>query len=93
MKRKLFILAAIIAGSLAINSASAQVHVSVGINEQTYPGYSYYNYPRWHGHYHDKVYYDHYHDRFYREHRAYFAHDGRFDHDRWDREHHHDHHH
>jgi len=88
MKSKLFILAAIVAGSLAVTSASAQVHVAVGINEQAYPGYSYYSYPSWHGHYRDKVYYDHYHDRFYREHKAYFHDNAHFDHDRWEHEHH-----
>jgi hypothetical protein len=91
MKRKLFILAAIIACSLALNSASAQVHVEVGINEQAYPGYTYYTYPAWHGHYRDRVYYDHYHDRFYREHKVYFRDNAHFDHDRWEHEHH-DHH-
>lgn len=82
----------IITGSLAINSASAQVHVHVGINEQAYPGYTYYTYPAWHGHDHDRVYYEHYHARFYREHRHYFRDHDHFDRDRWDREHHHDHH-
>jgi len=89
MKRKLFFIALIVAGSLAFNSASAQVHVAVGINEQTYPGYTHYSYRAWHGHYRDKVYYDHYRDRFYREHRAYFHDHDHFDHDRWNREHHH----
>lgn len=92
MKRKLFIIAAIVAGSLAFSSASAQVHISVGINESTYPGYTYYTYPAWHGHYRDRVYYEHYHDRFYREHKTYFRDHNHFDHDRWDRAHHRNHH-
>ena len=84
--KKLLFLTMIIAGSfVAASSASAQVHVSVNF-EQTYPGYTYYTYPKWHGHYRDQVYYDHYHARFEREHRAYF-HGRNFDHDRWDREH------
>jgi hypothetical protein len=90
MKQKLFLLAMIIAASLAFQSASAQVHVSVGINEQAYPGYTYYSYPAWHGHYRDRAYYDHYHDRFYREHKTYFA-KGRFDHDRYEHESHNHH--
>jgi hypothetical protein len=86
MKRKLFLLAMIVAASMAINSASAQVHVQVGINESAYPGYAYYNYPAWRGHDHDRAYYDHYHARFYREHHAYFADRRHFDHDRFERE-------
>jgi hypothetical protein len=86
MKTKLFALALIVAGSLAVESASAQVHVNVNF-ERDYPGYTYYSYPKWHGHYRDQAYYDHYHARFEREHRTYFR--GRqFDHDRYDREHH-----
>lgn len=76
----------IVAGSLAVQSASAQVHVSVNF-ERDYPGYTYYSYPRWHGHYRDHEYYEHYHARFEREHRTYF-HGREFDRNRWDREHH-----
>jgi hypothetical protein len=86
MKTKLFALALIVAGSLAVESASAQVHVNVNF-ERDYPGYTYYSYPKWHGHYRDQAYYDHYHARFEREHRTYF-HGRQFDHDRYDREHH-----
>jgi hypothetical protein len=86
MKSKLLILSMIVAGALAFNAASAQVHVT--ISEREYPGYTYYTYPAWHGHYHDHLYYEHYHARFYREHRRYFA-GGRFDHDRYERENHH----
>lgn len=87
MKKKLFLLGFIIACSLAVHTASAQVHVAVGINESAYPGYTYYSYPAWHGHYQDRAYYDHYHDRFYREHRHYFVGGhGRFDHDRYEKE-------
>ena len=88
MKQKLFVLAMIIAASLVVHTASAQVHVAVGINESAYPGYTYYSYPAWHGHYRDRAYYDHYHARFYREHRAYFVDHGHFDHDRFERENH-----
>jgi hypothetical protein len=87
MKKKLFVLALIVAASLAVHTASAQVHVAVGINETAYPGYTYYSYPAWHGHLRDQAYYDHYHDRFYREHRSYFVGGrGRFDHDRYEKE-------
>jgi len=85
-KTKLFALAMIVAGSLAVQSASAQVHVSVNF-ERDYPGYTYYTYPAWHGHYRDRAYYAHYHARFEREHRAYLR-NRRFDHDRFERENH-----
>jgi hypothetical protein len=84
--KKLFILCLIVAGSFAVNSASAQVRVSVGF-ESTYPGYTYYTYPAWHGHYRDQAYYAHYQPRFERNHRAYF-HGRTFDHDRFERENH-----
>jgi hypothetical protein len=85
MKTKFFVLAIIIAGSLAVQSASAQVQVT--ITERDYPGYTYYTYPAWHGHYRDRDYYEHYHHRFEREHHDYFR--GReFDHERFEREHH-----
>jgi len=74
MKPKLFILALVIAGSLTANSAYSQVHVNVNLGfERDYPGYTYYTYPAWHGHYRDRVYYQHYHPVFERDHRAYFA--------------------
>ena len=88
------ILSIIIAGSLATTSAYSQVHVNVGIGtpapviyERDYPGYTYYAYPAWHGHYRDRYYYAHYRPAFEREHRAYFA-GRRFDHDRYERESH-----
>ena len=88
MKPKLFILALVIAGSLTANSAYSQVHVNVNLGfERDYPGYTYYTYPAWHGHYRDRVYYQHYHPVFERDHRAYFA-GRRFDHDRYERESH-----
>jgi hypothetical protein len=87
MKAKLFAIAVLIASSFAVKSASAQTHVSVGIYEKSYPGATYYGYPKWHGHDHDRAYYEHYHARFEREHKAYFR--GReFDHDRYERENH-----
>jgi hypothetical protein len=83
--KKLLILMMIVGASLVGNSAYSQVHVSVNF-ETDYPGYSYYTYPKWNGHYQDRAYYEHYHARFEREHRAYF-HGRAFDHDRYDREH------
>jgi hypothetical protein len=87
MKKQLSFLAILLAGTLAVGTANAQVHVHVGINESNYPGYTYYRYPTWRGHDHDRVYYQHYHHRFEREHRVYFR-EGRFDHERFEREHH-----
>jgi len=84
--KKLFVLCLIVAGSFAVNSASAQVRVSVGF-ETTYPGYTYYTYPAWHGHYRDQAYYAHYQPRFERAHSAYF-HGRTFDHDRFEKENH-----
>src|ERR1700720_3984531 len=90
--KKLFILSLIIAGSLAVNSAYSQVrveaHIGVGIPapviyETDYPGYAYYTYPAWNGHYRDHYYYEHYHPFFEREHRAYFN-GRRFDHERFE---------
>jgi len=87
--KKLLVLTMIVAGSFIATSASAQVHVNVNF-ERDYPGYTYYSYPKWHGHYHDKVYYEHYHARFEREHKTYFrGHD--FDRNRWDHDHPHHH--
>jgi len=92
--KKLFVFSLIIAGSFAATSANAQVHVSVGIGapapviyETDYPGYSYYTYPAWQGHYRDRYYYAHYRPAFERDHRAYFN-GRRFDHDRYERENH-----
>ena len=92
--KKLFILSLIIAGSFAATSAKAQVHVEANIGipapviyETDYPGYAYYTYPAWHGHYRDRFYYAHYRPSFERDHRAYFN-GRRFDHDRFERENH-----
>lgn len=94
MKQRMFIIAMIVAGSLVAGTANAQVRVHATISESTYPGYTYYEYPKWHGHYRDHVYYEHYHDRFYREHKHYFADRRHFDHGRFERESHwRDHHH
>ena len=51
--------------------------------ESDYPGYVYYDYPAWYGHFRDRVYFDHYRPLFERDHRAYFL-GGRFDHARFD---------
>jgi len=92
LHKKLFILSMIIAGSFVVNSAYSQVHVDVAIGapapviyERDYPGYVYYTYPAWRGHYRDRVYYSHYRPIFERNHRAYFN-GRRFDHARFERE-------
>lgn len=89
---KLFVLSLIVAGSFAANSAHSQVRVDarIGIGapapviyENDYPGYTYYTYPAWRGHYQDRYYYQHYRPRFERDHRAYFQ-GRRFDHERYE---------
>jgi hypothetical protein len=85
--KRLFVLLLIIAGSLVANSAYSQVHVNVNFYEKHYPGYTYYTYPAWHGHYRDQAYYSHYQPAFEREHRNYFT-GRRFDHERFERENH-----
>lgn len=55
------------------------------VYENDYPGYAYYSYPAWNGHYRDRFYYAHYRPYFEREHYAYFNH-GRFDHERFEHE-------
>ncbi|HEY8971456.1 MAG TPA: hypothetical protein VIM64_20270 [Puia sp.] len=52
------------------------------VYENEFPGYVYYNYPAWGGHYRDRVYYEHYRPYFYRDYRPYFNR-GRFDHGRF----------
>lgn len=95
-RRTLFILSLIVAGSFVANSAYSQVrvdaHIGIGVPapivyERDYPGYSYYTYPAWNGHYRDRFYYAHYRPVFEREHRAYFS-GRRFDHERFERENH-----
>ena len=54
------------------------------ICETEYPGYAYYNYPAWSGHYRDRVYFAHYRPWFERDHRSYFYGGGRFNHSRWE---------
>ena len=50
------------------------------VYENEFPGYAYYNYPVWNGHFRDRIYYEHYRPVFMREHRF----DRRFDHrGRW----------
>lgn len=53
------------------------------ICETDFPGYAYYDYPAWYGHYRDRVYFEHYRPFFERDHRTYFY-GGRFDHARFD---------
>ncbi len=50
--------------------------------EADFPGYAYYDYPAWNGHYRDRFYFEHYRPAFERDHRAYFYHGG-FDHARF----------
>ena len=85
----------ILAGSLAASSAHSQVRVDARVGfgapapvvyERDYPGYAYYEYPAWRGHYQDRFYYEHYHRRFYRDHRGYFNGRRYFDHERFERE-------
>ena len=57
-------------------------YAAPAVCEADFPGYAYYDYPAWNGHYHDRFYFEHYRPFFYRDHAAYFNH-GRFDHDRW----------
>jgi hypothetical protein len=82
--KKLLILTMIIAGSLVASSAYSQVRVEARIGfERDFPGYTYYTYPAWRGHYQDRAYYNHYRGRFHREHKRYF-HGRDFDHTGWD---------
>lgn len=53
--------------------------------ESEFPGYVYYNYPAWYGHYRDRVYFQHYRPWFERDHREYFY-GGRFNRERWEHE-------
>ncbi len=53
------------------------------VYETEYPGYAYYDYPVWNGHYRDRIYYAHYRPYFERDHRGYFN-GGRFDHARFE---------
>jgi hypothetical protein len=46
--------------------------------EADFPGYAYYDYPAWNGHYRDRFYFEHYRPLFERDHRAYFN-GGHFD--------------
>ncbi len=84
--KKLLVLALIVVASLVTTAAYSQVHVDVQL-ERDYPGYQYYNYPKWHGHYKDRVYYEHYHRTFEKRYHAYY-HDRNFDHERFEREQH-----
>ena len=60
-------------------------YAAPAICEAEFPGYAYYDYPAWNGHFRDFVYYQHYRPFFARDHRAYFY-GGRFDHARFERE-------
>jgi len=58
-------------------------YAAPAVCEADFPGYAYYDYPAWGGHYRDRVYFEHYRPFFYRDHAAYFYHGG-FDHARWE---------
>jgi hypothetical protein len=60
----------------------APAPVVYGGYESDFPGYAYYDYPAWNGHYRDRFYFEHYRPFFERDHRAYFYHGG-FDHARF----------
>jgi hypothetical protein len=61
-------------------------YAAPNVIEADFPGYAYYDYPAWNGHYRDRFYFAHYRPFFERDHRAYFYHGGfdhaRFEHDR-----------
>src|ERR1700722_5688746 len=61
-------------------------YAAPAVCEAEFPGYAYYDYPAWNGHYRDRFYFDNYRPFFERDHRAYFNHGGfdraRFAHDR-----------
>ncbi|MBN9379396.1 MAG: hypothetical protein J0H74_01440 [Chitinophagaceae bacterium] len=54
------------------------------VYENEFPGYAYYNYPVWNGHYRDRVYYEHYRPYFNRDYRDCFD-NGRFSRERFER--------
>ncbi|WP_188934119.1 hypothetical protein [Puia dinghuensis] len=54
--------------------------------ESDFPGYAYYTYPAWCGHYRDRVYFEHYRPYFERDYGGYYY-GGRFDYDRCGRDH------
>lgn len=60
-------------------------YAAPAVIEADFPGYAYYNYPAWGGHYRDRVYFEHYRPFFHRDHAAYFYHGG-FDHARFEHE-------
>src|ERR1700744_2455770 len=60
-------------------------YAAPAVIEADFPGYAYYDYPAWNGHYRDRFYFEHYRPYFERDHRAYFA-GGRFDRARFEHE-------
>jgi hypothetical protein len=57
-------------------------YAAPAVCEAEFPGYAYYDYPAWNGHYRDRFYFEHYRPFFERDHRAYFY-GGHFDHARF----------
>lgn len=60
-------------------------YAAPAVVEADFPGYAYYDYPAWNGHYRDRFYFEHYRPFFERDHSAYFYHGG-FDHARFVRD-------
>ena len=113
VRKKLFILSAVIAASLIASKGYSQVYVSAHVGLRVpgvrvyaapvvytapapvvyddayyatqFPGYAYYNYPAWNGHFRDRLYYEHYRPYFERQNVGYFNH-GRFENERFERE-------
>ncbi|HMI63663.1 MAG TPA: hypothetical protein VK518_22260 [Puia sp.] len=91
--KKLLILSALVAAtSLIATKSYSQVYVNAHVGfgvpvayETEFPGYAYYSYPAWNGHYRDRFYYAHYRPYFERDHRTYFNR-GRFDRARFEHE-------
>src|SRR3984957_19319378 len=57
-------------------------YAAPAVCEADFPGYAYYDYPVWNGHFRDRFYFEHYRPLFERDHRAYFY-GGHFDHTRF----------
>src|ERR1700743_2506783 len=93
--KKIFTLTALVAASFLIATRSdSQVYVNANVGypagygvayEDEFPGYAYYDYPAWNGHYQDYYYYAHYRPFFERRYAGYFN-GGRFDRGRFQRE-------
>lgn len=63
--------APVYAAPAPVYDAPAYAPVPPVIDYNEYPGYEYYNYPAWYGHFRDRVYYEHYRPFFMRSHPYY----------------------